>query len=117
MKKEKKSYDEILNFMKAVYFEKFQENLQISAIHVDCVVYTLFVQSSEILPQKYCSKVDALFYTDPVLLHLWRIITGAIYLNLSNHDFLDMLKSFLLDETENIPKEKKRISNISKISK
>jgi len=35
-KRTKKHYDEILNFMKNVFFSKFQENREIQAIHVDC---------------------------------------------------------------------------------
>ena len=34
--------------------------------------------------RNFRSKVDALFWQDPVLLKLWRITTGAMYLNLSN---------------------------------
>ena len=99
MKKRTKKHhnDEILNFMKNVYFTKFQENLEIKAIHVDCErpfilsVEENFPKTSVVLCsihiirailRNFRSKVDPNFFTDPILLEIWRVITGALYLDL-----------------------------------
>ena len=80
--------------MQKVYFDKFKENLEIEALHVDCEKAVInafeekFPNSSIILCsvhiirnilKNFRQKVDATFYKDPVLLNLWRIITGALY--------------------------------------
>ena len=111
----KKREKKLLELMQKVYFDKFQQNLEIASLHVDCEKAVInafeekFPNGSIILCSVHIifrQKVDATFYKDPVLLNLWRIITGALYRNLSNDDIPEKIRTSLSDVTVNVYKDK-----------
>ena len=122
-KREKKHYIEILNFMKQVFFEKFETELEIPVIHMDCEVACLkavkdvFPKTSILLCsvhiirtflKNFRKKVDPIFYKDPTLLEIWRVLTGCIFLNLSDENFLEKIREFLVEKKNTLKSVKKQ---------
>ena len=79
--------------MKKLYFEKFGTELHIPTIHMDCeaaclnAIQEIFPKTAILLCsvhlirtflKNFRKKVDPIFYTDPILLEIWRVLTGCI---------------------------------------
>ena len=79
---------EITKFMKYVYFEKFGIELEIPTIHVDFFAHPrgvfknpghFVLRARNSVFFNYRTKVDSTFWKDPVLLKVWRVVTGCIF--------------------------------------
>ena len=117
MKNKKKiSYDEIFEFLKNKYFEKFENNLKPFMFHLDCeqATITSLLNNFPETPVTLCSVhllrnfmkhlksfTTGDFYKNPVLLKFWRILTGCIFLNLTCPEILEEIMRYFKHEILN----------------
>ena len=111
--KKKISYDDIFNFLKTQYFNKFEIELKPFMFHLDCEQATIssLLHNFPETPVTLCSVhiirnlmkqlktyTTGDFYKNPVLLKFWRILTGSLFLNLNCPEILsEILRYFKFD--------------------
>ena len=109
-KRTKNSYIEILEFIKKIYREKCGEELCLKSIHSDAE-YSFLSAMQEIFPRtniflcsvhilraiqkNFKSKVSGIFYQNPDLLYIWRVLSGSLFLNLCDENILNEIITFL----------------------
>ena len=110
-KRSKKNYEQILRFCKKIYFQKFKTKLNISTFHCELAfiraVKSIF-QNSQILlcsvhiirtfQKNFVNKISGNFQKNPKLLYIWKVICGAIFLNLSSVDIMASFRIFLMEQ-------------------
>ena len=125
----KKNYVEILEFIKKLYRESQNSELE-KNFHSDAelaftqAVSECFPKSSMYLcsvhilrcfMKKFKSKVDTTFFKNPGLVKIWRILSGSIFLPLGQTEILNVLKLYLKMNLKLFQKLSSKISKIFEI--
>ena len=121
-KRSTKNYEEILNFMKNIFFEKCAIPLKIKSVHSDaeyaflsavqtcfpeCHIFLCSVHILRAVQKQLKSKVSGNFFEDETLTYIWRVISGSIFLNLCDDQILKEIVDFLYGSVFMIPEQYK----------
>ena len=117
VKRSKNNYIQILNFCKKIYQEKFNCDLQISTFHCDaeiafilaaqfvfpdCQIMLCSVHLIRTFQKNYVKKVSGDFHAHPILLYVWKVLCGSIFIDLKNVEIISELRIFFLNQKEKL---------------
>ena len=98
---------------------KFNCDLKISTFHCDAEI--AFIRAAEFVfptfqimlcsvhlirtfQKNYVKKVSGNFHAHPILLHVWKVLCGFIFMDLKNVDITSKLRIFLFNQNKNLKK-------------